>query len=309
MANLRTGAFPLFRLAGVDVFLHWSWFAVAAWEINDRSGRYSSLVWNVSEYLALFFIVLLHEFGHSLACRQVGGKADRIVLWPLGGVAYVNPPPRPGATLWSLAAGPLVNVALFPILFAVVRMSRIAGMPDAMPNSFALLRAIFFTNLGLLFFNLLPIYPLDGGQILRSLLWYVMGRARSLMVATFLGFAGVAGLIALAVWLRQVWFAIISAFILLNCWNGLQHARALSRIARLPRRTGYACPSCRTAPPVGAIWRCSKCTHIFDTFESQAVCPLCRMQFPTTLCFDCGTAHPFSEWAGAGLTPATPLGV
>ena len=66
---------------------------------------------NVLEYLALFGIVLLHEFGHALACRQVGGTADRIMLWPLGGVAYVNPPSRPGATLWSLAAGPLVNVA------------------------------------------------------------------------------------------------------------------------------------------------------------------------------------------------------
>ena len=68
------------------------------------------------EYLALFVIVLLHEFGHALACRQVGGQADQIVLWPLGGVAYVAPPPRPGATLWSIAAGPLVNVVLVPVL-------------------------------------------------------------------------------------------------------------------------------------------------------------------------------------------------
>ena len=48
-------------------------------------------------FLGLFLIVTLHEFGHALACRQVGGKADQIVLWPLGGVAYVAPPPRPGA--------------------------------------------------------------------------------------------------------------------------------------------------------------------------------------------------------------------
>jgi Zn-dependent protease len=88
---------------------------VAYYEINQRSGRYTSLTWNVLEYLALLLIVLLHEFGHSLACRQVGGQADRIVLWPLGGVAYVQPPQRPGATLWSIAAGPLVNVALIPV--------------------------------------------------------------------------------------------------------------------------------------------------------------------------------------------------
>jgi Zn-dependent protease len=70
------------------------------------------------EYLALFSIVLMHEFGHALACRQVGGTADQILLWPFGGVAYVNPPQRPGAMLWSIAAGPLVNVALFPLLLA-----------------------------------------------------------------------------------------------------------------------------------------------------------------------------------------------
>ena len=61
-------------------------------------------------------IVLIHEFGHQLACRSVGGQTHDIVLWPLGGVAYVSPPQRPGAQLWSIAAGPLVNVILFPIL-------------------------------------------------------------------------------------------------------------------------------------------------------------------------------------------------
>ena len=76
------------------------------------------------EYLALFLIVLMHEFGHALACRQVGGTANRIVLWPLGGVAYVNPPQRPGATLWSIVAGPLVNVVFLPILSASGSLSR-----------------------------------------------------------------------------------------------------------------------------------------------------------------------------------------
>ena len=113
------GSIRLFRVAGITVFLHWSWFVVAMFEINLRVGRYSSPVWNVLEYLALFCIVLMHEFGHSLACRQVGGRADRIVLWPLGGVAFVDPPQRPGAILWSLAAGPLVNVVLVPVLLGL----------------------------------------------------------------------------------------------------------------------------------------------------------------------------------------------
>src|SRR5277367_3974217 len=138
----RQGSIRLFRFAGIDVFLHYSWFLVAAYEIQTRKGDYSSVTWNVLEYLALFLIVLTHEFGHALACRQVGGGADRIVLWPLGGVAYVDPPPRPGATLWSIAAGPLVNVALLPLLSAAGWLSRWSGWAQAMPNAHALLRAV-----------------------------------------------------------------------------------------------------------------------------------------------------------------------
>ena len=102
-----------------------------------RARQYSSLFWNALEYLALFAIVLLHEFGHALACRQVGGRAEQIVLWPLGGVAYVDPPQRPGATLWSIAAGPLVNVVLAPLLIgsywlaARARRERRPGHPAA----------------------------------------------------------------------------------------------------------------------------------------------------------------------------------
>src|ERR1700675_44586 len=124
MPSARQGSIRLFRFAGIDVFLHWSWFLIAAFEIQNRAGRYSSITWNVLEYLALFLIVTLHEFGHALACRQVGGRANQIVLWPLGGVAYVNPPKPPGATLWSIAAGPLVNLVLLPILSVLGVLNR-----------------------------------------------------------------------------------------------------------------------------------------------------------------------------------------
>src|SRR5207245_5770005 len=128
------GSFRLFQLAGVEVFLHWSWFVVALIEINTRSREYSSFVWNALEYLALFAIVLMHEFGHALACRQVGGQANRIVLWPLGGVAYVQPPPRPGALLWSIAAGPLVNVVLVPITGMAFVLAHAAGLAAEYPD-------------------------------------------------------------------------------------------------------------------------------------------------------------------------------
>ncbi|HZU36390.1 MAG TPA: M50 family metallopeptidase, partial [Gemmataceae bacterium] len=116
------GEFRLCRVAGIDVFLHWSWFVVAIIEMRYRVGRYQDWIWNVAEYLALFGMVLLHEFGHALACRQVGGRVNRIVLWPLGGAAFVQPPQRPGAHLWSVVAGPLVNVLLIPLTVGIVML-------------------------------------------------------------------------------------------------------------------------------------------------------------------------------------------
>ncbi len=208
MFSSNQGTIRLFRFSGIDVFLHWSWFFIAIFEINGRKGQYSSFIWNVLEYLALFLIVMLHEFGHSLACRQVGGTANRIVLWPLGGVAYVDPPPRPGATLWSIAAGPLVNVVLAPLLYGLGFLGKSMGWWLLFPNAHALLRAVYVIDLVLLGFNLLPIYPLDGGQMFRSVLWFVLGRARSLMVATVLGLVGVVGFVVLAFYLQSVWLGI-----------------------------------------------------------------------------------------------------
>ncbi|MBM3892764.1 MAG: peptidase M50, partial [Verrucomicrobia bacterium] len=281
-ASTGSGVIRLFRFAGIDVFLHWSWFLVAAYEVQARTSLYSSPVWNALEYLALFAIVTLHEFGHSLACRQVGGRADRIVLWPLGGIAFVNPPPRPGATLWSVAAGPLVNVALLVILSGILVLPAMLEWETVAPDGYALLRTVWFINIGLLIFNLLPIYPLDGGQILQSLLWFALGRGRSLMVTAVIGFIGVAGLVLLAVAARSVWIGILAAFILANCWGGLQRARVLARIDRMPRRAGFACPSCKTPPLRGALWRCSNCRETFDTFETQAVCPHCGARYTLT---------------------------
>ena len=299
MPTGSSGSIRLFRFAGIDVFLHWSWFLVAVYEIRGGLGTYSSVGWNIAEYLALFLIVTIHEFGHALACRQVGGNADRIVLWPMGGIAYVDPPPRPGATLWSIAAGPLVNVVLFPILWMVVRGSRIAGLPASQHDLFLLLRSMFYINFGLLAFNILPIYPLDGGQILRSLLWFVLGRARSLMVATILGLLGVLGFIALALARQSVWFGALAVFVLMNCWSGFQHARALLQIAKLPRRQGYLCPTCNSAPPIGSYWTCGQCGLSFDIFETGAVCPSCHTRFQAVRCLDCGRQHPLHEWNAA----------
>src|SRR5438093_8721476 len=140
---MRSGVIRLFRFAGIEVFLHFSWFLVAAIYISGYIRRYELPVWGVLEYVSVFVIVLMHEFGHSLACRQVGGVANRIVLWPLGGVAFVSPPPRPGAVLWSIAAGPLVNVALVPVTLGLSQLGPMLGVtPGSDPDKY--LRAVSY---------------------------------------------------------------------------------------------------------------------------------------------------------------------
>lgn len=291
----KKGSIKLFRLLGIDVYLHWGWF-LAFMYFTSRPNEYSNYGWSALEILALFLIVLTHEFGHALACRSVGGQANLIVLWPLGGVAYVNPPQRPGAQLWSIAAGPLVNVALAPMLIGAVIIARHAGLDERFPDAFMLLANIRTINIFILIFNLLPVFPLDGGQILRSLLWFPFGRANSLLAASIIGFIGVAGLFLLAILLHSFWMGIMAAFILMNCWGGLMHARALAKIAKIPRRQGFACPDCKSAPPLGALWRCGHCGTAFDIFETHATCPNCSAKFNLIQCLDCGTRHAAGEW-------------
>jgi len=296
----KRGSIHLFRFAGIDVFLHWSWFLLAFYGIQVRRENYSSYLWPALEYGALFAIVTMHEFGHALACKQVGGRADTIVLWPFGGVAYVSPPRRPSATLWCIAAGPLVNVGLFPILSGAVFLAQRLGWPHLAPDAYQFTVTLLYIDLMLLVFNLLPIFPLDGGQILQSLLWFIFGYARSLMIAASLGLVGVAALILFAInahaWLGSNaniwWLGVMCALVVLYCWGGLQRARALSRLAAAPKHQALACPACREAPPAGPVWRCGQCRQGFDVFASGGVCPNCGAQVALVPCLACGTASP-----------------
>jgi len=305
MLPSRSGSFPLFRFAGVRVYLHWWWFLFAAVDLSVRTRAYTSFAWNVAEYLSLFGIVLLHEFGHALACRQTGGKADEIILWPLGGVAFVRPPPRPGAELWSIAAGPLVNVVLVPVIFGLIRARTGLGWGADSADYRQFLQALFWINSGLLAFNLLPVYPLDGGQILRSLLWFAVGRARSLKIATLLGIAGVVLLAGGLLWLqphRWLFTLLIAGFLASQCLSGLRQARLMLALEKMPRHAGFRCPSCRQAPPGGPLWPCPSCGNASDPFSTGAVCPHCSARRSEIPCPHCGTGSPPAAWGG-GQTP------
>lgn len=295
MLPTENGAVRLFRFLGIDVYLHWSWFVVAVirYQMLAAGGGYDSKVYYAFEVLAVFGIVLMHEYGHSLACRQVGGIANKIVLWPLGGVAYVQPPQRPGAQLWSIAAGPLVNVALVPILLVVYFQFHDALIPQ---DAIRFIVNMGEVNFWLLMFNLLPIYPLDGGQIVRSILWFFVGRGRSLLFSAGIGF-GLAALLGLYVLAKgSTWGAIMVFFIISQCVRGWKAARAMMQMEETPRREEFECPRCHVSPPSGPLWVCQKCGKHFDTFADGGKCQHCQAHYAETQCANCGQWSPVESW-------------
>src|SRR5205823_9401714 len=222
---MRTGVIRLFRFAGIDVYLHFTWFLVAAIFMTDYMRRYQSPIWGVLEYISLFVIVLIHEFGHALACRQVGGVANRIILWPLGGIAFVSPPRRPGAYLWSIAAGPLVNVALIPIIGTAFAAALHQHALGASRDSLVFWGQLRLINYSLLIFNLLPIFPLDGGQIVRGLLWYPFGEIRSLQISSVLGLIGGALFGIAGLFVGSMWWVFLAFCLLSLVWYVWRAAR------------------------------------------------------------------------------------
>jgi len=296
--EIKKGSLFLFRLFGVRVYASWYWLpgaVVIIWyqsALSRLSGEDLSVGFFIALYLCLFLIVLIHEFGHALACKSVGGSAREIMLWPLGGLAYVQPPQRAGAMLWSIVAGPLVNVILLPLLF----------VPAVLWNYMALgtwaatfLWWVAWMNLMMLGFNLLPFYPLDGGQIVRSLLWFFCGRGLSLIIAAALGLCGTVLLAVLALFAGWAYMGLMVLFMGLQSYAGLRQGMLLLKIERTPRRAEAACPHCGQHPPRGELWRCS-CGMQFDTFQNGGSCPACTRAFPATSCPFCLQAAPLAQW-------------
>lgn len=194
----------------------------------------------------LFGIVLLHEFGHCFAARSVGGRGDDVLLWPLGGLAFIDTPRRPWPSFVGTAGGPLVNVLICLVCALILRVTQgfwVIGNPLApfliavggegglaqMNSSFSYyLWWIYSTSLSLLLFNLLPIFPLDGGRLFQCAMWPKLGFYASLNIACLvgMGFSGFLGISALASGSLFMAFLMLSCF--LTCLQTRANLRALA---------------------------------------------------------------------------------
>jgi Zn-dependent protease len=174
---LLYGSVPLFTAFGIRVRAHASLLLIAALFLIFGIDK---LPWqfNFEGVGILIAIILLHEFGHCIAARMVGGEADDILLTPLGGLASAMSPHRPGATFVTIAGGPAVNVII--CVGCAAGLTVLGHAPSWNPwhpawyawgTAAFHLNAVFTISYFLLLFNLLPIYALDGGQMLHTILW------------------------------------------------------------------------------------------------------------------------------------------
>jgi Zn-dependent protease/predicted transcriptional regulator len=216
------------RIAGIQIGINWSWlvvFGLITWSLADgifpdqNPGLSRSTYWAMAIAAAILFFssLLLHELGHAFQARREGMQIDGITLWLFGGVAkFRGMFPSAGAELRIAIAGPFVSLLLGGVfVLAAWRLN----LPDVVDGVAAWLGYI---NLLLLAFNLLPALPLDGGRVLRAVLWQLKGEfGWATVVAANVGRAfgvlmivGGAGMLFVQGTFSGIWLAFIGLFLL-----------------------------------------------------------------------------------------------
>jgi len=233
--GLLGASFRVGRLFDIEIRVHILFVIWIAFRLFSARGGWA---FEAAFLGMLFGIVLIHEFGHCFGARSVGGNAENILMWPLGGLAYAHAPMTPWAQFVTVACGPLVNVVfclasgLVMVLMArtlsVISLNpfvafNIGAFPPGTPSWVLYLCIFYWVNYFLLALNLLPVYPLDGGQLFQCLLWPFVGLQRAMGIACQVGLVGCIGL---GVWgLTRggggmlIFIAIFGGF---TCWQRLQ---------------------------------------------------------------------------------------
>ncbi|MDF1500042.1 MAG: site-2 protease family protein [Anaerolineales bacterium] len=197
-AEMRNSGFKLGTFFGIDIYIDWSWlliFLLISWNLGSGFGEIhpdwsTTLQWSMAVLAALLFFasVLAHEMAHSLVAQRQGLPVRRITLFLFGGVSNIErEPPSPKAEFLISIVGPLTSIALGIgfILISGVGLSSLSipgdqplqALSDLGPITTMLLW-LGPINLLLGVFNLIPGFPLDGGRVLRSILWAGTGNLK-----------------------------------------------------------------------------------------------------------------------------------
>jgi Zn-dependent protease len=189
------GLFRLGSVAGISIFMHWTFVLLIAFiaVVNYKNGQSPvQIAWSILFILCVFITVLLHELGHALVAKKYNINTKSITLLPIGGIARLERlPEKPTEELLVAIAGPIVNLILASItrFFILIPqdseelLEQLSGGINGQNFFFN----FYIVNLTLAVFNLIPAFPMDGGRILRALLAFKLDRNTATIIAARIG--------------------------------------------------------------------------------------------------------------------------
>ncbi len=221
------------RIAGISIGLHYSWFIIAllialslAQHFRDVTPQWSStVVWAAAVVTSVLFFaaLLLHELAHSLLAKARGLRVRAITLFALGGVSQIESEASDAKSeFWIAIAGPITSAVIGLVVLGTARLAGwTPGAEPAIP-AIAVLVWLGYINIMLAAFNMIPGYPLDGGRVLRAVIWWIIGDAdRSTRLSAQVGQAVAFMLILLGLFrffvganFGGLWLAFIGWFLL-----------------------------------------------------------------------------------------------
>jgi len=225
---------PLFTIFGIRVRAHFSLIFFIALTIGCGWWDGYSIPFLATTMALLFGIVTLHELGHCFAARWVGGSADEAILWPLGGLAMTTPPHRPWPTFLTVAAGPATNALICVLcsmglwlttpdhhfwgtLNPLHPVHPVSFFAPAMTTAAFYFWWIYYISYVQFLFNLLPIFPLDGGQIVQTALWAKIGYHRSMVISTMVGMIGSGVMFLAGLVVSPFGLSLLAMFLFIGC--------------------------------------------------------------------------------------------
>lgn len=241
-------SFRIARVRGIDIKIHATFFLILIfgafqWAGSVPGNPVEGALFGMVLMILLFTCVTLHELGHSIAAQLFNIPVREIVLFPLGGVAFIaRSPEKPLHELIIAAAGPAVNIIIAAVLFVVtggigINFVDVETLLNALrePSLTTMLIWLLFANISLVIFNMIPAFPLDGGRILRAILAMFLGNVQATRIAAAIGqiSAVILGIIGIAN--GQILLTLIAIFIFFGAGQerGLSEARTVLNTLRV----------------------------------------------------------------------------
>lgn len=212
------GSFRIARIFGIDIDIHLTFFLLLAFFFVAMGMNGLILI------VGVFFFVTMHELAHSLTALYFGIKVKRITLLPIGGVAAMSDAPKkPYQELLISAAGPLSNLLVVAVFYYPLHVMLgkekllypLLVMTGQAPYSgeFNVVAHIYWINLVLAVFNIIPAFPMDGGRVLRAVLSYRMGHREATLIAVKLGHIFALMFAYIGIMHGQIFLLLVAVFI------------------------------------------------------------------------------------------------